>query len=139
MLPFFSMIALAVGMLPGVWLALRFHRRTGSTVNPLIYLAALVPGIVFFLFLHVSHDDGKWLLLLLLAAGSVGFIALWVRELVHLMGLSDEAFPGRHDKLLWFALLVCLPPIGTAAFAVFRRAYWSAPKTSLDTVARDLA
>ena len=75
---------------------------------------------------------------MLMVLVAVGLSALWVREIVHLMGLSDDAFPGRHDKLMWFALLAFVPPIGIPAFAMFRRAYWPAQKPVVDAAASEL-
>ncbi len=59
-------------------------------------------------------------------AAILAFLVLWVREFLGLMTLTDDAFPGRHDKLIWVALMVLLPPVGLASFSLFRRAYWPA-------------
>jgi len=136
---FLILILMAAALLIVIPIAKRFHRNSSSAPNPIIYLVALIPAIFFFLCLQLSHQDGAIPLFFLVIIGAFGLAALWVRELVHLMGLSDDAFPGRHDKVMWFILLLCVPPIGVVAFGVFRRAYWPTHKPTLDAVARDLA
>jgi hypothetical protein len=67
-------------------------------------------------------------LVLSLAAGFVMFARAWVREFGFLMRLSDDAFPGRHDKLGWTVLLIALPPVGVDLFSRFRLAHWPEAK-----------
>ncbi|GIW87894.1 MAG: hypothetical protein KatS3mg108_2218 [Isosphaeraceae bacterium] len=50
-----------------------------------------------------------------------GLIVFWIGEFVGLMRLPDEAFPGRHDKLVWSILMIVLPPVGAIAFWIYRR------------------
>jgi hypothetical protein len=70
------------------------------------------------------------LLPLAMAAVMVGLIAaflvFWISEFVALMRLRDEAFPGRHDKLVWSVLMIVLPPVGAIAFGIYRRREWPA-------------
>ena len=68
------------------------------------------------------------LLVTIFVGGAVLGAWWWVREFVYLMGLPDDAFPGRHDKPLWFLVLLVLPPFGLVAFTIFRHAYWPAAK-----------
>jgi len=67
-----------------------------------------------------------WMMGLLI--GFVLMVLAWVRELVFLMRLADDVFPGRHDKLIWALLLIALPPLGALAFWSFRRAHWPEAK-----------
>ncbi len=75
--------------------------------------AVLLVGLL----LHVAA-----LVLALLLIASVVFLVLaWFEEILWLMRQSDDVFPGRHDKLIWAAMLVLLPPLGVIALWAFRR------------------
>jgi len=135
------LILVAAALLPAALFAYRRSRplrRSGGGPGPWIILAALVPAFIFFLLLQAGPGDDRSIMALLLLAAFVMMFVFWMRELITLMGLGDEAFPGRHDKILWFALLVLLPPIGMIAFSVFRRAYWPAEKPASDSAAHEL-
>jgi hypothetical protein len=56
------------------------------------------------------------------------FVACWLHEFRTLMLLGDDAFPGRHDKLIWALLLIVLPPVGVWLFRSYREARWPATK-----------
>jgi hypothetical protein len=66
---------------------------------------------------------------LAVAALLVALLLGWLHEFVFLMGLGDESFPGRHDKLAWIALFVLLPPVGAVAFWMYRHACWPVSKS----------
>jgi hypothetical protein len=61
---------------------------------------------------------------LLLAAGIVMalFYRAWRHEFVALMACPDDVFPGRHDKLVWSAMMILLPPLGFSCFRNYRGA-----------------
>lgn len=129
------LVLIAASLLPAALFAFRRTRtlrKAGVGPSPWIYVAALVPAVMFFLMLQSGPGDAREILVFLVLAALVMMLIFWVRELVTLMGLGDEAFPGRHDKILWFLLLVALPPIGMVAFSVFRRAYWPAEKPAMN-------
>ena len=49
-----------------------------------------------------------------------GLMAIfWFWQLTSLMLMSDDAFPGRYDKLIWAAILILLNALGAAVFV-----YW---------------
>jgi hypothetical protein len=52
------------------------------------------------------------------------FVRAWCHELVLLMGLRDDEFPGRNDKLIWVIVLFAIAPIGPWLFRAFRSAHW---------------
>jgi hypothetical protein len=60
------------------------------------------------------------------------FVRNWRKEFVFLMGLRDEEFPGRHDKLIWVGMLLLLAPIGVWVFRAYRLAHWPEPAPALD-------
>ncbi len=47
------------------------------------------------------------------------------------MGLRDDDFPGRHDKLIWVLVFV-FAPVGAWFFRSYRLAHWPEPKRSHD-------
>lgn len=98
------------------WLDARLSRlKTWHAVTALVLTALVLVGAA-------SHEPEPFLVL----AGAVvlGLAArAWRRELVLLMALPDESFPGRHDKLAWLVLLVALPPLGVAGFRAYRVAH----------------
>ena len=55
------------------------------------------------------------------------FVRTWNREFVYLMGLRDDDFPGRHDKLIWAFLLFAFSPIAVWFFRSYRLAHWPEP------------
>jgi hypothetical protein len=64
------------------------------------------------------------LLSLTIAGVVLGLVFLWVREFVFLMRTPGVAFPGRHDRWIWTAVFLVLPPLGAIAFCLFRNAEW---------------
>lgn len=139
MLGLFAVLAIIA---PTAYFFARQHRLAGRTLlrpSPWIYAIAVLPFFFFTVMLREFND--VVMPVAVLAAITIPMILawLWIREIVQLMGLSDDAFPGRHDKALWLALMVVLPPIGVPAFCIFRRAYWTSEKPSVDAVTREIA
>jgi hypothetical protein len=58
------------------------------------------------------------------------FVRAWCNQFVYLMGLRDDDFPGRHDKLIWVLLLFVFPPITVWFFRTYRLAHWPEPADS---------
>lgn len=50
----------------------------------------------------------------------IAMLVFWLYQIVSLMDMPDDAFPGRHDKIIWVALLVLLPVLGAIAFAMWK-------------------
>jgi hypothetical protein len=67
---------------------------------------------------------GLCLLLLVL------YVRAWLLEFFFLMGLTDNAFPGRFDKLTWALVLIFLGPLGLWAFRRYHTAQW--PETTAE-------
>lgn len=134
---FLIMMTIAVFPLVAI-LAVRAGRAGFGLLRPTPGLIAAVLAPIGMLFLMLD-GPGDGLFVVGLIVATILFAWAWVVEFVTLMGLGDEAFPGRFDKLIWVALMVCLPPVGLISFRVFRRAYWPAEKPAVDTVARELA
>jgi hypothetical protein len=66
--------------------------------------------------------------MMLLCLGFLGwFVRIWQKEFVFLMGLRDDQFPGRLDKLIWVAVVLLLAPFGVWFFRAYRLAHWPEP------------
>ena len=52
------------------------------------------------------------------------------------MGLRDDDFPGRHDKLIWAFLLFAFAPIAVWFFRSYRLAHWPEPVAEPDSSLR---
>lgn len=48
----------------------------------------------------------------------------WLSQWFKLMALSDDAFPGRHDKLIWAGLLLLGSVFGALVFWCWRAQKW---------------
>ena len=57
------------------------------------------------------------------------FIRNWCNEFVFLMGLRDDDFPGRNDKLIWAVVLLAFPPLSVWFFRSYRLAHWPTPRS----------
>jgi hypothetical protein len=84
-----------------------------------------VMAVVAILALLMATADAPGLWLLFGGFAILVFAArAWIKEMVFLMTLHDEDFPGRFDKLVWAFLLTVLAPVGYWAFRRFRNAHW---------------
>ena len=99
------------------------------------WLVAIGGGLSTFAVLTLPRPDGALIVLVSMALAL--FAAVWFRHFGFLMAQADDAFPGRHDKLVWVALMVALPPLGLIAFDAFRKAQFPAAEKPR-TVASDL-
>tara|TARA_Y100001960_G_C14224496_1_gene610676 strand:+ start:113 stop:346 length:234 start_codon:yes stop_codon:yes gene_type:complete len=62
------------------------------------------------------------LALVLFAVGMV-YLYLWISQLVQLMTLSCDDFPGRHDKILWVIIYIVFFPLAPFIFVWWKQAY----------------
>ena len=94
-------------------------------------LMAVVVAAALALMVMYSHGPGEAMLPIVLLSVWVlaWFVRNWRKEFVFLMGLKDEDLPGRHDKLIWAAVLLVLAPIGVWFFRSYRLAHWPEPKS----------
>lgn len=120
-------------------------RRRGPVRFPsaaTVVASVMVTGASFFLMMFMLRggptEEGTVLFFLLVLGIVAAFAWSWFREFTGLMAMGDECFPGRHDKLIWVGLMVFLPPVGLAAFRMFRHAYWTVEKQSSVDTASDL-
>lgn len=51
--------------------------------------------------------------------GMVLFVG-WLWQLIVLMNMKDDEFPGKHDKTLWFVAVFVGSVVGALAFVVWR-------------------
>jgi hypothetical protein len=77
-------------------------------------------------------SEGRAFSIVLLALGVLAwFIRVWCDEFVFLMGLRDDDFPGRNDKLIWATLLLLFAPISAWLFRSYHVAHWPEPKPAI--------
>lgn len=60
---------------------------------------------------------------IMLCGLAVVFVVFWVSQFIQLMLLSDEDFPGKNDKILWFVTFILLSVIAPGLFAWWKQAY----------------
>ncbi len=87
--------------------------------------------VVFALLLQATSAPPQQsaLSIVLLALGVLAwFVRTWCNEFVFLMGLGDEDFPGRNDKLIWAVVLLAFAPFSVWFFRSYRLAHWPQPK-----------
>ncbi|MFO0954571.1 MAG: hypothetical protein U0835_26095 [Isosphaeraceae bacterium] len=109
-----------------------FRLRPWQVVAAVALTCLVLAGVV-------ARHGGPYLALAGLLAG-VLFARVWVHSFVELMSSPDEAFPGRHDKLVWVLLLVFLPPVGLVCLRDYRRrtaAAWKASGTEAENRGRE--
>lgn len=53
----------------------------------------------------------------------VALFVFWVMQLLSLMMMPDDAFPGRYDKIIWAAVLVVLTVFGALLFVIWKKFY----------------
>lgn len=51
---------------------------------------------------------------------AVALLVFWLSQMVALMKMKDDAFPGKHDKILWVAALLVASVAGALAFLFWR-------------------
>ena len=141
----FALLFLA-GLVVGLALMARTLLRRGELSRwpsaAMVAMTILTPFVLFLAFLGLIEggpSDGGRLVILLTALALGGFFVwTWLREFTGLMAMGDESFPGRHDKLIWVVLMVLIPPVGLAAFRMFRFGYWGTEKQLQPSSAADL-
>ena len=69
----------------------------------------------------------------IMLGGLVGLVlaAAWIYSFVGLMSLSEAAFPGRHDKVLWLIVFVCFFFLAPVAFF-----FWNSERIARDRTIR---
>jgi len=94
--------------------------------------AAIFAALLLLVF-ESGPSEERLLAITLLAVWILAwFVRTWCNEFVYLMGVRDEDLPGRHDKLIWVALLLAFAPVGVWLFRSYRLAHWPAPKPMMD-------
>ncbi len=73
-------------------------------------------------------------MLFVLYGFGVVFLLIWVSQFIQLMLLTDEDFPGKYDKGLWFAAFILLSLIGCGMFIWWKQAYLHERKLSKQSV-----
>lgn len=69
-------------------------------------------------FYLTSPDISKWTITFI-----VLFLLFWSYQLVQLMLMPDEDFPGRFDKVTWGAIFILAMPLAPFVFLFWRGAH----------------
>lgn len=51
---------------------------------------------------------------------AIALVVFWLSQMVGLMDMKDNEFPGKHDKILWFVALLIGSFAGALAFLLWR-------------------
>jgi|GEM_PF-6714483 len=75
-------------------------------------------------------------MMVVLIALGIALVVFWIVQLVTLMEMKDAQFPGRHDKVLWFVLMLICSVLGACVFWAWRQQ--RAAEEEVDKLANDL-
>ncbi len=129
----FSLPALVLGLLQLVAPQSSVHegvrRRLAQFKLWQLALAVILCGLLFSM-TSVREPIVPFLLAALIMLGL--YLRTWRDEFIYLMGLRDDNFPGRNDKLIWVLILVIIAPVGAWLFRSYRLARWPQPERSRD-------
>jgi hypothetical protein len=107
-------------------------RRIGRSLWPLQFnLWQMMTGVAVAALVLITFEWGyaaAFAAILISLCVLAWFIRNWRNEFVFLMGLRDDDFPGRNDKLVWVVLLLILAPISVWFFRSYRLAHWPEPE-----------
>jgi len=91
-------------------------------------MAAVVVAALVLHVLSGPDNGGAFSAVLLCFLVLAWFVRAWCNEFVFLMGLRDQNFPGRNDKLIWVVVLLAFAPFGVWLFRSYRLAHWPESK-----------
>jgi len=127
----FSLPALVLGLLQLVAPQSSVHegvrRRLAQLKLWQLIVAVILCGLLFSMS-SVTSPIVPFTLAILIVLGL--YLRTWRDEFVFLMGLRDDDFPGRNDKLIWVLVLLVFAPIGAWLFRSYRLAHWPQPERS---------
>jgi hypothetical protein len=112
-------------------------RRIGRGLWPLQWnLWQMMTGVAMTALVLVIFEWGYGILFVVTLVSLLvvaWFFRNWRNEFIFLMGLRDDDFPGRHDKLIWAILLLAFPPITVWFFRSYHLAHWPEPGSAVET------
>jgi hypothetical protein len=94
-----------------------------------IWHVALAIALIALVLAYLNSSPGDQVFIAFLVALIILGLVLkiWRDEFVFLMSLSDDEFPGRHDKLVWIGMLTAFAPVGIWFFRAYHLAHWPEP------------
>ena len=95
--------------------------------------AVAVCGLSALVFMTLASHNTELPVMLTLALLALLFFRAWREEFVRLMGLHEDSFPGRFDKLIWISLMIILPPVGYTCLRAYRRSLQPEAETTTET------
>jgi hypothetical protein len=113
-----------------------FHRddSAGRALRFNLWHLVAAVGLSALLFAALTagpRQEGFLLFLVALVIMTL-FFRTWRQEFLFLMGLRDDDFPGRYDKLIWIFMLTAMAPVGLWFFRSYHLSHWPEPKTDPD-------
>jgi hypothetical protein len=70
-------------------------------------------------------------ILILVVVAVIALCYFWLEKFVEMMLLEDRDFPGRFDKILWFAVFTMVAPLAPFAFRIWKSARTAEHASSL--------
>jgi len=129
----FSLLALVLGLLqlvaPQSLLHEGVRRRLAQFKLWQLIVAMILCGLLFSM-TSVTSPIVPFMLAIVIVLGL--YLRTWRDEFIFLMGLRDDDFPGRNDKLIWVLVLVVFAPVGPWLFGSYRLAHWAQSERSRD-------
>ena len=110
-----------IGTSPRAWKFNLWHIMVAVVVTALLLQIAASRG----------PSEGGFSIVVLALGVLAWFVRTWCNEFVFLMGLRDDDFPGRSDKLIWATLLLLFAPFSVWVFRAYRLAHWPEPKPAI--------
>jgi hypothetical protein len=129
----FSLPALVLGLLQFVAPQSSLHegvrRRLAQFKLWQLIVAVILCGLLFSM-TSVTSPIVPFMLAIVIVLGL--YLRTWRDEFIFLMGLGDDDFPGRNDKLIWVLVLIVFAPVGPWLCRSYRLAHWPQPERSRD-------
>ena len=100
-----------------------------ARIKPWQFAVAAALGLLTFLAMNAPPHSREGFFLFAVAVTVIAlFLRSWRSEFLFLMGLRDDEFPGRYDKLIWSVMLTAFAPVGLWFFRSYHLAHWPEPE-----------
>jgi hypothetical protein len=129
----FSLPALVLGLLQLVAPQSSVHEKVRRRLSQFklwqLVMAVVLCGLLFAM-TSVREPIIPFMLAILVVLGM--YVRTWRDEFLFLMGLRDDDFPGRNDKLIWVIVMLVFAPVGAWLFRSYRLSHWPRPERNPD-------
>ena len=129
----FSLPALVLGLLQLVAPQSSVHEKVRRRLSQFklwqLVMAVVLCGLLFAM-TSVREPIIPFMLAILVVLGM--YVRTWRDEFLFLMGLRNDDFPGRNDKLIWVIVMLVFAPVGAWLFRSYRLSHWPRPERNPD-------